>query len=230
MSRLRVLLALALLSIGLAFVVDKTNVLARMFMRLDMPDRAYAFFQEKENRAVSAYRAGHFDQAAIEFEALGDEWRFNQANALALQGRYGDALILYDAILEAQPDHQSAKFNHALVSRVFAGTKLDGVPIPMELKDRNIAANAPVGMGNARAQGSGAEANNLGTSFETPQLQEEGVRRVSRTFDDKYIAASERWIKTLEDEPAKYLKARLLAEYKRKKANGTGPEPSDDTQ
>jgi len=51
---------------------------------------------------------------------------------------------------------------------------------------------------------------------------------VRQPFDDLFIAADERWLVTLEDQPGKYLAARLKAEQERRRALGiASPEAGD---
>ncbi|HMM75829.1 MAG TPA: VWA domain-containing protein [Gammaproteobacteria bacterium] len=67
-------------------------------------------------RAAARYRAGDYAAAARELDGRKDaESLYNRGNALARQGRYDEALAAYDAALQAQPSHDDAKYNKALI-------------------------------------------------------------------------------------------------------------------
>ena len=206
--------------IGLAALVLSTALgggagFGRLLMTLGMPSLGAALLTDPAWRSVALYRAGDFGAAAASF-ARADS-RYNEANARALAGEYGAALVAYEGVMATAPENADARTNHAIVSQLYAGTRFENPAIPMELKRREgEAVAAETGQGGARAQGTGAEATNTGTSFEAPELISSGVREVPRIFDEKYLAASERWLATLDDQPGKYLKARIDAERKRR--------------
>ncbi len=67
-------------------------------------------------RAAARYRAGDYAAAARELDGRQDpESLYNRGNALARQGRCDEALAAYDAALQAQPAHDDAKYNKALI-------------------------------------------------------------------------------------------------------------------
>jgi Ca-activated chloride channel family protein len=213
---------LAVLAVLGGSMLGGWDAAGRLALRAQMPEFAGLLFTDTHWRGVAAYRAGDFDRAATSFEESGDTFALGNAHAYAY--RYALALIAYDAALARDPDDGAALRNAELVAELYGGTEINGVPLRFALPERDgETVAAPEGQGGARAQGTGDEASNAGTSFETPQLESSGLRRVPRMFDDKYIAASERWMNGMPDEPAIYLKARLRAERKRREALGTAP-------
>jgi len=65
---------------------------------------------------VQAYREADYARAQRLFEGIDNaEGWYNQANALARQGRYRAALAAYDRALEQQPDMEDAIINRAIV-------------------------------------------------------------------------------------------------------------------
>lgn len=81
-------------------------------------------FEREDWRAVAAFRAGHYEEAARLFELQGDEDGFyNQGNALAHMGLYEQALQAYDKTLAINPEHEDARFNRKLVEELLKKDK-----------------------------------------------------------------------------------------------------------
>ncbi len=67
-------------------------------------------------RAAARYRAGDYAAAARELDGHTDgESLYNRGNALARQGKLGEALAAYDAALKAAPTLEDARYNKALI-------------------------------------------------------------------------------------------------------------------
>ena len=211
----------------LSFALGGAEVAGRLALRAGLPTIAAPFLSDPHWQGIAAYRAGDWGIAANRFAEADSPYDLGNAHARA--GRYAEALIAYDEALFRDPDDADARRNADLVAELYGGTKIDGVPLRFALKERDTETMAaPEGEGGARAQGTGEDATNTGTSFDAPQLESSGIRRVSRTFDDKYIAATDRWLAGMPDEPAAYLRARLAAERKRRRALGIAPKTEKD--
>ena len=79
-------------------------------------ETAAELFRDSQWRGVAKYRSGAYDEAGELFsqnESL--ESIYNQANALAWEGRFTDALTAYDAVLSQEPEHEDAKHNKAVI-------------------------------------------------------------------------------------------------------------------
>jgi Ca-activated chloride channel homolog len=84
----------------------------------DQVDVASELFQDKEWKAAAKYRTG--DYAATEElldEYQSDRTTYNKGNSLAKQGRYEEAIAVYDQVLKNNPEHEDAKFNKELVEK-----------------------------------------------------------------------------------------------------------------
>ncbi len=78
--------------------------------------KAAQTFQRADWRAVAAYRAGDYQQAAQYDGALHTaDGLYNAGNALAKQGKLPEAIAAYDKALAQDPRHQDALFNRKLV-------------------------------------------------------------------------------------------------------------------
>lgn len=228
MKRQTSFIAGALVVLAVALLIGGRDAAGRLALRAGLPDLAAPFLTDPQWQGIAAYRAGDWDSAAARFAAADSPYDLGNAHARA--HRYAEALIAYDEVLARNPNDGDALRNAELVTELYGGTKIDGIPLRFALPEREgDTFAAPEGQSGARAQGTGDEATNTGTSFDAPQLKTDGLRRISRTFDDKYIAASDRWLTAMPDEPAAYLRARLAAEYKRRKKLGLAPITEKDT-
>jgi len=84
----------------------------------EQAELASELFNNKEWKAAANYRKG--DYATVE-ELLNeqDDTRsiYNRANAMAKQGRYEEAIVAYDEVLESKPEHEDAIFNRDLIKK-----------------------------------------------------------------------------------------------------------------
>ncbi len=84
------------------------------------PDLALLFFPEPPWRGVAAYRAGRYAQALREFSA--DETvlsLYNLGNSYAHLRDWPNTIATYERVLRFDPDHADARYNLALVQKLF---------------------------------------------------------------------------------------------------------------
>jgi Ca-activated chloride channel family protein len=80
------------------------------------PERAAALFSDPQWRAAAEYRAGRYEAAAETLARQQDPRSlYNRSNALARLGRYQEAIEGYEAVLEADPDDEDARYNRDLL-------------------------------------------------------------------------------------------------------------------
>jgi Ca-activated chloride channel family protein len=78
--------------------------------------RAAELFNDQDWQATAKYRAGDYSGAAEGWQQLeGEDAEYNFANALAQQGRYQEAMAVYDRLLEKNPHHQDARYNRQAI-------------------------------------------------------------------------------------------------------------------
>lgn len=224
-SRLIALPIAGVVLLGLLFVTAGTEPLGRVLTSIGAPKAGLAFLSSPKAKGEALYKAGAFDLAAKAFEAADDN--YNQGLAAAHAGDYAAALNAWDRVLAMNPADSEARANHALVTGLLAGTRFDPVAAPDERKG-DVASRAPPGQGKARAASTGDGANNKKAGFWMPEITSEGLRRVPKIFDAQFVAANQRWLATMEDQPGRYLRERLKAEQKARITNGTAlPDPED---
>jgi Ca-activated chloride channel family protein len=188
---------------------------ARLALRAHMPSLASAFSNDDEIRGLASYRMGDFADAAEALRRAGSRATFNRGNALARAGKYEQAVGAYDAVIARDPSHQGARANRAIVIKLIAsateqgaGSRAQGT----EEGERNKARNKNESM----------------TMLEAEAAVRERASQVRRPYESKALIANEQWLTTLADEPGRYLKLRIAAEYQRRLEAGTAAPPGDD--
>ncbi len=220
---MKALAVFAIISLTLSAALGGSAPLGRVLLASGLPGAAAMLFSDPYWRGVALYRAGDFTQAIEAFDAA--EASYNRGNALVHTGAYAAALEAYDfALVREDPD---ARTNFQLVAAFYAGLALDpDALILMPRRKEGPKVDSFVARGNARAAGTGDEANN--TMLGLAELDSRGRLGVRRIFDDKFIIADKRWLAQLTDVPGEFLKARLLKEHKRRLKAGIAPPPAED--
>ena len=87
----------------------------RAFDREDYATAAQRF-EQPAWRGAALYRKGDYAAAAENLQAPRDaESRYNHATALARLGRFKEAIAAYDAALQANPQHDDARYNKSVL-------------------------------------------------------------------------------------------------------------------
>lgn len=207
------------------FLGAGTEPSGRVLVAIGLPKVALPLLQTSKARGDALFLAGDYASAAEAFELAGDDYNLGLAAAHA--GDYAVALVAWERVLARDPGDAETKANHTLVTGLLAGTQFDPVAGPEERKE-GAEMRASIGQGKARAASTGDGANNKKAGFWMPEVTSEGLRRVPKIFDAQFVAANERWLATMEDQPGRYLKARLKTEQKARIAAGVAlPEAKD---
>ncbi|MEM7057586.1 MAG: hypothetical protein AAF557_08355 [Pseudomonadota bacterium] len=218
-------LLLALLLVGQFIGVAPFG---RVVLAIGMPNLALPLLTDPGDRGEALFRSAAFPEAAASYREAGDD--YNEGLAAAWAGDFATALAAWDRHLALHPGDSEARANHTLVTSLLSGTEFDPAAEP-DPRDRNgPTLQADPGQGGARAASTGDDANNAQTGFWMPEITGEGLRRVPQIFDAQFVAANPRWLATLEDQPGRYLRARLAAEHKARVTAGTALPPPEDRQ
>lgn len=211
--------------LALAILTSGTDPFGRVLVRLGLPETGAHLIADPGLKGQALFKAQRYADAQDAFATAGDG--YNRGLAAAWAGDYATALIAWEGVLAETPNDREARANHTLITALIAGVAFDAVARP-EDRTGGVEASAPEGQGKARAASTGDDATDPKTAFWMPEVTSEGLRRVPKIFDAQYIAANERWLATLEDQPGAYLRARLSAEQKARNAAGTAlPTPED---
>lgn len=81
--------------------------------------QAAKLFKDPKWKGSAQYKGQNFVDAAEEFQVdPSEQGRYNLGNALAMQGKYEEAIQAYADTLEMAPDHEDAQFNKQLVEEL----------------------------------------------------------------------------------------------------------------
>ncbi|OIQ28875.1 MAG: hypothetical protein BM562_11995 [Alphaproteobacteria bacterium MedPE-SWcel] len=222
---MRLLGLIAMLFLALAALLDGWAPLGRIALALGMPALAAPLFSDPAWRGVAHYRAG--DMAAAVNRFAESAQAYNLGNAYVQQGQYAAALESYDRAIADNKPH--ARENFDAVATFYAGLQIDPDALALfEKREGDTTTEAETGKGNARAAGSGDAVTNTNTMLGLAQMESHGDQGVRRVFDDLFMRADDRWLAQLPDVPGSYLKARILAEHKRRTELGLSPPIAED--
>ncbi|MFT3971971.1 MAG: tetratricopeptide repeat protein [Amaricoccus sp.] len=185
----------------------------RLALRAGAPGIAAPLLEAPRWRGVALYEAGRYDAAELAFQAAGRGATYNRGNTLALAGRYELAADYFDAALYADPTDADARANRALVEQFITRRSGDGG-----------GTWGKVGVANAAV-----EAKNPGTYEMHIQALMRARPRLPRPSDSiQSVDATADWLRTLPDDPGRYVKLTIAAEHERRVSEGTAPPPTGD--
>jgi len=148
---------------------------------------------------------------------------FNLGNALASSGQFAASLEAYDRVLARFPEHAGAKVNFDYIVKIYAALQVDpDAIVEWSIRDEGPEAEGGIARGTTRAAGTGDETTNSGSIIGLSELESRGRLGVRKVFDDTFVAASPRWLKTLDDVPGAFLAERIKHERKRREKAGIG--------
>lgn len=153
---------------------------ARLFP--DNPEAAAEHFNDPAWRGSALYRAGDYEAAADAFaRAQGADADYNRGNALARSGELEAAIEAYDAALEAEPGHEDARANKALVESLLEqqeqqqqeGDGQDGEPQEQPGQEGEQGDSQDPSQQPGSQQDSGQDAESNGSPGEPEGAEEE---------------------------------------------------------
>ena len=75
-------------------------------------EEASLWFQSSERKGAALYRAGNFEEAFLQLSGNPSaEAGYNSGNALAMQGKYTEAILVYERVLTLRPQWMEAEEN-----------------------------------------------------------------------------------------------------------------------
>ena len=155
---------------------------------------AAQLFSDPMRSGTQWYRAGEFERAAAEFGRLASaDAYFNRGNALVFQGKYEDAIQVYERALQMHPNWPEAEENRQLAQVRKA-----------RLERPEDDAGGTGGMLEADEIVFDLNANSGPTQGEQTVDEEGGLR------DDQL---REMWLRRVETRPADFLAARFAYQF-----------------
>ena len=180
---------------------------ASLALRAGAPFLTLALSADPHLRGLALYQRGAYADAAESLRIAGPKATFNRGDALARAGKYADAMAAFDAVIAREPANQDARTNRAIVlAFIKSETESDG---------GSRAQGVDPG-----EQGTAENKNNSMTMLEAEAAVRERAIKVTRPQEAKALIANEQWLSTLADEPGRYLKLRIAADYARRREQG----------
>ena len=204
-------------------------------LRDGAPERAATLFEEDVWQAAAHYRSREFERAADGYlRQDGISARYNLGNALAQQERYADAIAAYDAVLAADPDHEDAQFNKALVEKLLSQQQSSQSGNDQRQQqggdEPEHAADPQDGEGDARQDGSDQapgeqpqqpppEARQAQQPRPGEQRDEELEQETLSSRDERQDAL-EQWLRRVPDDPGGLLRRKFQYETNQRLRRG----------
>ena len=190
----------------------------------NQPAVAAERFTDDRWRGVALYRSGDYAGAAAAFARdPSADGHYNRGNALAMAGRYEDALHAYNAALVLRPDLAVALRNRNRLERLLA----QRAAAQAEAAARSHQSQAaPSTSAQADEQSSASSSNPDSAAAASPQRQAQAGADwlVSPSLaDDPQVAeqrqAAEQWLREIPDNPAELLRRKFWYQQQQREEN-----------
>jgi Ca-activated chloride channel family protein len=207
------------------------------------PERAGALFENPQWQGVAAYRSSNYAGADQKFSAdASPVGSYNRGNALAHEGKYGEAIAAYDETLRARPDDEDAAFNKALIEKL-RDKKQSGDNDNKESQSNRDQAQSD----QSREQRSSGNPNsNESQSRDAQQASKRPETQQQKSDQDKAQASDEQqpqtaqresprdeerdsleqWLRRVPDDPSGLLRRKFQYETNERLRSGV-PDPRD---
>jgi Ca-activated chloride channel homolog len=207
---------------------NKDHIAQRMMDKKDFVS-AFKAFERKDWKAVAAYRAGMYNKAEQLFKTLNTpDGYYNQGNALALQGKYEQAIKAYTQALQLNPKHADAIYNRNLVQKLLKKSqnqskKEQNPPKPDQDQDKDQDQKS-------KEQESNQDQQNQPQKLDTDNKKLEPLKSEQETQQEKQPQpikspeqqekdhAKEQWLSVIPDDPGAFLREKFLRDHLRRKA------------
>jgi len=182
----------------------------------DQPAAAAELFRDERWRGVALYRSGDYAGAAAAFARdPSADGHYNRGNALAMAGRYDEALRAYAAALVLRPDLAVAQRNRNRLERLLA--QRAAAQAEAAARRQQAQAQAATSTSTAADQPSSAtRATAESTAAASPQFQAQaGADWLVNSYppDDpqreEQHQAAEQWLREIPDNPADLLRRKF---------------------
>ncbi len=214
---------------------------AQQALEQGQPDIAAQLFENSQWRAAAKYHSQDYEGAAKDWRdpVAASSSHYNLGNALAHLGDYTNALAAYEEVLKAEPNHEDAVFNKALVGRLLAQQQAEqsadgnqggqGNEHPQNSQGRDGANQAPSPAspnGEEQQAGVGAEQDDQDRQQLQPQ---EGAEDAGQTAElsaaggdsrNEEAEAMEQWLRRVPDDPGGLLRRKFRYETNQRLRRG----------
>lgn len=199
--------------------------------------RAAAVARDPLWRGGALYRGGEYEDAAHAYGRSDTlTARYNRGNALARAGLLREALDAYDSVLEADPGHDDARYNRALVKRLMER-------LPQQPRQREGESGGQGQSDGSRQEDGSPEERDPADPMDRGEREsesreeagrekpgQEATGEVERPLSEPPLTAEEQqamsqWLRRIPDDPGGLLRRKFQLEYSRRRAER--PEGTD---
>ncbi|MEH3023328.1 MAG: tetratricopeptide repeat protein [Pseudomonas oryzihabitans] len=171
-------------------------------------------FTDERWRGVALYRSGDYAGAAAAFARdPSADGHYNRGNALAMAGRYDEALRAYAAALVLRPDLQAALRNRHRLERLLAQRAAAQADAAARRQKAQAAAAASATADEPSSASSGMPET---TAAASPQFQAQAgadwlvsPSGIDDPREDEQRQAAEQWLREIPDNPADLLRRKF---------------------
>lgn len=204
-------------------------------LRLGEPEKAAALFEDGQWRSVAEYRSGDYAAALNGFQTNPSvTGRYNEGNSLARLGDYEGAIAQYDKVLSAQPGHEDAAFNKALVERLLEEQQQAAQEQNQDQQSQANNDSSDSEQSNQQEQQEQSEQEQQSDEAEQERQDESDSEQENQQSGEQQMAeaeqdnatrdekqeALEQWLRRVPDDPGGLLRRKFSHETKQRLRRG----------
>lgn len=211
---------------------------AKAFQNNDHTE-ASNLFSSRDWAGAAAYRAGDYETAAADFATIETpDGHYNRGNALAVAGNYEQAIAAYEITLNAEPEHEEALQNKAIVEQLLEQENQESAEQDSgenensesqqnsedesEQQDENSDQQdqeSQEGNQDQQQQEQQSEAPDEQEASESNSEQNTPSDTTNEEFEEQQ--ALEQWLRRIDDDPGELLRRKFRYQYRQRQLNGT---------
>ena len=195
---------------------------AQKLMKQGEFKQAETTFQHEDWRAAAAYRAGHYEQAAKQYQALQNEsGYYNQGNALAHLGQYPQAIKAYDRALAINPNNKDALYNKKLIEELLKKNK-NQQKKDQQNKNQQGQDQQNQDKQNKNQQGQDQQDKEQQGQSQQDKKKQEGknkskaINKAQSAKEREKQQAKEQWLRLIPDDPGGLMREKFLRDHLRR--------------
>lgn len=211
---------------------------AKAFQNNDHTE-ASNLFSSRDWAGAAAYRAGDYESAVADFATIETpDGNYNRGNALAIAGNYEQAIAAYNITLDAEPEHNDALQNKAIVEQLLeqenqenaeqeAGENEDSES-QQNSEDESEQQDESSDEQDQESQEGNQDQQQQEQQSEAPEEQEASESNSeqntpSDTTNEEFEEqqALEQWLRRIDDDPGELLRRKFRYQYRQRQLNGT---------
>lgn len=199
----------------------------------DDHERAANLFQSPAWRGTAHYRAGNYEAAIQDFAAQGEspDALYNMGTAMAHAGLYEEAIAVYDAVLDMDPEHSDARHNKEILEQLLQDQEQeqqqeqdtedgDESADPDQQQDDESEQEPDEEEGqDEQEMDQDTEESDQDQESQEQQADEDGSQDQQQDIsieEEEDQESLEQWLRRIDDDPGELLQRKFQFEYRRR--------------